>query len=146
MTQRALHDVKPGRLVRDIRISTGSVAIRGLREGVVPESSTLSGPDTHTFVITNGLTDSREDKDVTIAVKDINDGEAMLAFEAQAGKGARNPAFLRTALSSSMRLYDVDTGLVDPEAVNVPRELLEDIGFHAIGPDMMTFHADKIAA
>ncbi|PIZ63065.1 hypothetical protein COY17_01345 [Candidatus Saccharibacteria bacterium CG_4_10_14_0_2_um_filter_52_9] len=129
--QEVLREMVPGKLVTDIHFSAGSLAIHGLREGIVPDSSPLAAPDIRTFVATNSGTFDK-DGELAILLEGIHDGEAMLGLEARVKGVDHNVHYLREVVRQSMRKCDVRLSTLDPQTASVPVEVLEQVGFHEI--------------
>ncbi len=126
----ALNEVSAGRLLHDIRFNSGSVAIRGIREGVVPDSNPLSNPDTRTFVATNSEATNCEE--LVVALRTSEKGEAVLSLEPLAEGVENNVPYLRAVLKVAAQECNLRRVVADPETTAISSSILERIGFHAM--------------
>ena len=142
--QAALHEVVPGKLVTDLRFSAGggARAVHGLREGVVPETSPLAGPNNRAFVGTDQGT-SHKVGEVAILLEDIHEGRARLDLEPRVEGVDHNVRYLRELVSTAMQRCDVRVGELDSSSVDVPVDVLEHVGFRKVeqAPGLLRFAA-----
>lgn len=127
----ALHQVRPGELISDIRFRAGGcVAIKGFREGVVPESSPLDSPNTRTFVATNSSPD--DPGEIAAALEAHGDGTATLSLDARSDRAAHDVTYLQRFIRNIVEACPEDRITADPATVTLQPETLRSIGFQAL--------------
>ncbi|HSW85316.1 MAG TPA: hypothetical protein VLF79_01715 [Candidatus Saccharimonadales bacterium] len=133
-TQQALEAVVPGKLLKDIHFSAGHVIIKGLREGIVPDSSPLADPSTHVFVATNSeaAIGSANPAEVAVAIREEEDNIATIQLAPIKESAAGNVRFLREVITASMAQEDIPGVRIDRNSSVVSESILEGIGFHAL--------------
>jgi hypothetical protein len=137
--RQALHEVRPGRLLEDIRFTSGYVVTRGLREGIVPSSSPLARSDTHLFVATNSH--PGDPGEIAVALVMHTEGQAELALDARTEGAARNIHYLREVVSEAAELCQVTRIVADPGSLRLEPDVLEHIGFHALESGQVEYTA-----
>jgi hypothetical protein len=138
--QQVLEEVRPGSLLRDLRFTDVGVRIRGLRAGVVPDSSPLAAPDTRTFVTTHPGAEGRFGEELTLALEDINGDGATLELLPHTPGVINSPHYLREAVENSAEICHVREVRVDPDATPIPEDVLKAVGFHAVNGDSPMLH------
>ena len=106
------------------------MAIKGFREGVVPETSPLANPNIHTFVATNSSpSDSGE---IAVALESHGDGMASLSLETRSDRAAHDVTYLRRVLQSAVEICEVRSVVTDLATTTLQSEMLKDLNFRAL--------------
>lgn len=136
----ALRDVEAGDRIEDMRVKFAGVAIRGLREGVVPDDSPLHTADVRTFAATNsGMPGTNVEIALALAATPEDGQISLRGLAALQPAAEHNPGYIRTAIQDSVRAIDegVHRVVADPETLGLAPDLLANIGFHAIEDSSM---------
>ena len=129
MTLTELGSVEPGDPLGSVRYQAGAALVESpLKEGVAPESSSLSAEDAHSYVVT----DDMGHPVVALGIQHIHDGRAELGLESRIGDLESHVSLMRSVVRDAMHRNGVQVGVVGPELVDmldVPQDKWRDMGF-----------------